>query len=89
MPDDFSGHLPGLSSPAADIIPVTPNDSTDLATPGRSIVCGGSGTLRITTYAGVIRTLPASLVVAGSPISVRVKRVHSTGTTATDIWIYA
>jgi hypothetical protein len=88
MPDAFDRHQPGLSSPASDMIPVTPNDSTDLSTPGRSIVCGVSGTLSVITYAGVQRDIPASLVLAGVPIPVRVKRVRATGTDATGIWIF-
>ncbi len=86
MPDDFKDYTPGLDSPANDIIPVTPSDSTDLDPPARSLLVSVSGTIRVTTYAGNVRDIPASLAAAGATVQCRIKRVHATGTTAT---IYA
>ena len=86
MPDTFASHSAGLESPAENLAAVTPNDSTDLAFSSRALLVGGSGTLRVTTVGGQTVTLPATVVTAGVQLSLRVKRVHSTGTTATDIY---
>jgi hypothetical protein len=88
MPDEFKSQNPSITAPARDIVLVAPNDSTDLPTPGRSIVCGGSGTLRVTTRDGNVRDIPASLVSAGVPMPLQVMRVHNSGTTATEIYVY-
>ncbi|MFN0133423.1 MAG: hypothetical protein ACKVW3_12965 [Phycisphaerales bacterium] len=86
MPDQSESLQPGLTSPGSDCVPVTPNDSTDLTLFARAILVGQAGTLRVTTLAGVVRNLPATCIPAGSILPVRVRRVHATGTTATDIF---
>lgn len=70
---------------ASDLVPVTPNDSTDLAEPGRAIRCrpdGAAGTLRFSTNTNVVRN---TYIDAGEIILVAVNRVHATGTTATNL----
>ncbi|UXT40934.1 hypothetical protein FY137_06890 [Agrobacterium tumefaciens] len=70
---------------ASDLVPVTPNDSTDLTEPGRAIRCrpdGAAGTLRFSNNAGVVRN---TYIDAGETILVAVTSVHSTGTTATNL----
>lgn len=70
---------------ASDLVPVTPNDNTDLAEPGRAIRCrpdGAAGTLRFSNNAGVVRN---TYIDAGETILVAVTRVHATGTTATNL----
>jgi len=72
---------------ASDLVPVTPNDSTDLAEPGRAIRCrpdGAAGTLRFSTNTNVVRN---TYIDAGETILVAVTRVHATGTTATNLEI--
>lgn len=72
------------SAPADDCYEITPNDSTDLTKgPGGWPVLniGVAGDIAIVTAAGNSRTVT---VVAGV-FPVRVQRVLSTGTTATDI----
>lgn len=71
-----------LSSPAENIVAVTPNDSTDIALGSRAILCGTAGTAKVTTKAGQSVTIP--LQQGYNPIAVT--RVWFTGTTATDIW---
>ncbi len=61
---------------------VTPNDGTDLSTAG-IIYVGGSGDVKVDTLAGDTVTFYG--VPAGSYVPVRVKRVYSTGTTATNM----
>lgn len=64
---------------------VTPNDSTDLPNSGL-IRIGGDGDVKVDTINGQTVTIPA--MVQGEYSGVIVKRVHSTGTTATDITVY-
>lgn len=87
MADNWSQTNPGLESPPEHLASVTPADGADLAQSSRAIVCGVSGTLKVTTVGGETVTLPASVIVAGQIMPLRVKRVFSTGTTATDIWV--
>ena len=70
-----------------DLIPVTPNDSTDLATAGRAIRCrpdGTAGTLRFRNAAGTQRD---TAIAVGELLLVGVSRIHATGTTATGLEI--
>lgn len=71
-----------LSSPAENIVAVTPNDSTDIALGSRALLCGSAGPAKVTTKAGNAVTIP--LQQGYNPIAVI--RVWSTGTDATDIW---
>lgn len=66
-----------------DLVPVTPNDSTDLAEYGRAIRCrpdGAAGTVRFVNSAGTLRN---TAIAAGETLLVGVTRIHATGTTAT------
>ncbi|MGQ3080691.1 MULTISPECIES: spike base protein, RCAP_Rcc01079 family [Rhizobium/Agrobacterium group] len=70
---------------ASDLVPVTPNDNTDLAEYGRGIRCrpdGAAGTLRFRANDGTVRN---TYIDAGETILVAVTRVHATGTTATNL----
>lgn len=63
-----------------DAAAVTPSDTTDL--PQFSVIfVGGAGNVKVTTAQGSAVTF--SGINAGSVIPVRVRRVWSTGTTAT------
>lgn len=73
------------TGPGVDLVPVTPSDTVDLVTPARALRCrpdGTAGTLRITTVAGEVRN---TYIDAGEYFLVQVKRVHATGTAATNI----
>jgi len=67
---------------AVDIVPVTPNDTVDLAQPARAIRAQGAGTLRITSGVGIVRD---TNIAANQTLDVVALRVHATGTTATGI----
>jgi hypothetical protein len=67
---------------ATDIVPITPNDSTDLAIGVRAIRATVAGTLRITTYAGNVRN---TRIAADEVLQVYAVRVHAAGTTATGL----
>ncbi len=86
MADPWSDTKKTRSDCADNAALVTPNDSTDLATIATALLVGGSGALKITTAGGSTLTLPATVVTAaGGFLPIRVARVWSTGTTATDI----
>lgn len=70
-----------LSSPARDIMPVTPDDNSDLAHGGLLYIETG-GTLRVTTAKGEVRDLAVTDFMI---LPVFVTRIHATGTTATGI----
>ena len=70
-----------LSFPS-DAAAVVPADGADLPRAGRLFV-GGAGAVKVTTIAGTDVIFPG--VVAGTVLPVRVKKVFSTGTTATNM----
>jgi hypothetical protein len=73
---------PRASDPAHYAAAVTPSDTVDLAAASTAIFIGGGGNLRVTMLGGGIVTF-AGLSVGWHPI--RVTRVWSTSTTATNI----
>ena len=62
---------------------VTPNDSTDLTTVAQGIYIGGAGDLKVDMADS--GTVTFSSVPAGVFLPIIVKRIYSTGTTATNI----
>lgn len=83
MPDQHSGFVEGLTSPADNAAAVTPSDSTDLAFTSRAIYVGGAGNIVCTMAGGGDVTFTG--VPAGMILPIRVTRVKSTSTTATSI----
>lgn len=83
MPDQHSGFVEGLTSPADNAAAVTPSDSTDLAFTSRALYVGGAGNIVATMAGGGDVTFTA--VPSGSILPVRVTRVKATSTTATSI----
>ena len=67
---------------AGSAVAITPADS-DLSAVQRSLYIGSAGNLKVTTVNG--HEVTFSNVVAGSILPVTVKRVWSTGTTASSI----
>jgi hypothetical protein len=68
---------------AQAVAAVTPNDSTDLTALARAIYVGGTGAVKVTMVNGDTPTFTG--VQAGSILPIAVRRVWSTGTTATSI----
>jgi hypothetical protein len=83
MSDKFSNYHSGLESPAERAFAITGNDSADLTVTPRAIYVGGAGNVKVTTIGGDTVTFSGAL--AGTIIPVRVTRVFSTGTTATNL----
>lgn len=65
---------------------ITPNDSADLAFTAAVVRVGGAGDLKVTTVDNDTVVIPSCL--AGELILCGVKRVWSTGTTATSLGAY-
>lgn len=82
MADAFSEFTSGLESPALRVLEVVPSDTTNLAEVSRALNVGTSGAVRLTTVHGTTATVQ---IAAGIPFPIRVVRVWSTGTTATNI----
>ena len=78
-----SNNLIDSNMPATKAAAVTPHDSTNLASLTRSLYIGGDGNIVCVFPDGDAITF--SNVVAGTILPVRVKRVNSTNTTATNI----
>lgn len=79
--DAFSTTSETLISPADNMAPVTPNDSTDLDFITRALIVANGGTLKVTQMSGVAVTL----TVPAGVLPIRVARVWANGTSATGI----
>jgi hypothetical protein len=82
MADNFATFQTGLGDPLTDGVAVTPSDSTVLTTT-RAVFVGGAGNISVVTSAGTTLTLTG--VTAGTLLPIRVTKVRSTSTTATNI----
>jgi hypothetical protein len=82
MSDRFENHTQGLESPAAYLLPVTPDDAADLAVVSRALNVAQSGLVQVTTAGGSVASV---YIAAGGAFPVRATRVWATGTTATGI----
>lgn len=83
MADKFATYSVGMDSPATGGFTVTKSDATVFSQPTRSLWVGGLGDVAVRMLDG---TTPIfSAVPAGTLLRVRVDKVLSTGTTATNI----
>ncbi len=82
MHNPFSNRAPSLSGPAQDLLPITPNDATDLSKVCVGLYIENGGAISVTTIAGEQRTIS---VPDFTILPVGVTRVYQTGTTATGI----
>jgi len=73
-----------LFGPADNAAAVTPSDGSDLANAARALFVGGAGAVKVDMVGGTT-AVTLTGVVAGSVLPIRVSRVYSTGTTATNI----
>ena len=71
------------SNPAENAAEISPSDSSDLTNTARALYVGTQGNVKVTTAGGDTVTFEG--IAAGSIIPVRVQRVFSTGTTATNL----
>ncbi len=82
MSNPFEGKRGHLNGSVVDMLPVTPSNSTDLSSVGIGLYITGAGDVTFHNVDGVSRTVtvPDNFYLICS-----VKRVLSTGTTATGI----
>jgi hypothetical protein len=83
MTDRFSHHASALTSPASDGFSITPHDGNNLPEVTRALFVGGAGSVNVHLASGAQVNL--SGVSGGTVLPIRVRRVLSTGTTATAI----
>lgn len=85
MADRWTGYnVQGFDASATRAVAVTPNDTNDLAYTSRALWIGGGGNVAV-ILADDTNPVTFSGVPAGTLLPLRVKRVRSTGTTATNI----
>lgn len=83
MADVYAHTTPGLSSPAIDGSMIVPSDATDLAHVTRALYVGSGGEIAAQLASGSVVTLSA--VPGGALLPLRVRRVMSTGTSASGL----
>lgn len=82
--DAYEFLAPALATPSTNGEAVTPNDSADLSYVSRGLWVGGAGNLAV-ILKGMQTPVTLVGVAAGSLLPLRVSRVMSTNTTATNI----
>ena len=81
--DSFANLSSTHSSPGVNAEAVTPDDSTDLTNVTRGLYVGTGGDLVVIMQGG--QTITFTAVPTGAVLPIRVSRVKSTSTTASDI----
>lgn len=82
MRDPLANRAASTSGPATDIVPVIPDDTTDLNEVAMALFIETGGTLRIVTRRGETRDIEVDDQLL---LPVAVRRVMATGTTATGV----
>lgn len=82
MNNPFENRTSSLSGPATDIVPVTPDDSADLADVAIGLFVETGGQITFVTARNGVRSVTVS---DQTILPVGVKRVNATGTSATGI----
>jgi len=82
LSNPFNTRASSLSGPATDIVPVTPDDSVDLADVAIALYIETGGVISVVTAEGQTRNVA---VADFSILPVGVRRVNMTGTTAAGI----
>ena len=82
MNNPFENRASSLSGPATDIVPVIPDDVTDMADVAVALYIETGGQISFLTARNIARTVT---VVDQTILPVGVRRVNATGTTATGI----
>jgi hypothetical protein len=80
MIDLYKNHSRGLSSPAENAAPVTPDDLAPLGAASRALYVGQGGDLAVEMLGG--ESVVLGNVPAGALLPLRVARVRASGTTA-------
>jgi hypothetical protein len=83
MATDLSNRSNNVVDPGSNAAVITPNDGTDLTYTSRALFVGGAGNIAVTMAGGQSVTFTG--IIAGALLPIRVSRILSTGTTATNI----
>ena len=83
MADLYASTTPSLTSPAIDGAVVVPSDTVQLAQVSRAIYVGSTGDIAAELASGTQVTFTA--VPAGMILPLRLRKIRSTGTSATNI----
>lgn len=81
----YGFNFPRNTEPSSVYESPTLSDTVDLPFPTREICIGTGGTLVVKRLDDVTVTIPASIATDGARLSIRAKRILSTGTTASNI----
>lgn len=82
MTNPFENRTSSLTGPATDMLPVTPDDVTDLSQVAIALYVETGGQVSFVTAANGVRSIT---VADNSILPVGTRRVNATGTTATGI----
>jgi len=80
--DKYASTPDTLSTPATNVVEITPDDTADLASLTKALNVATAGTVRVTTEMGATTDV---FIAAGVVFPLRVRRVWATGTTATGL----
>lgn len=83
MTDKFASYAGGLGAPFVSAFAVTKSDATVFTQPTRALWVGGTGDVAVRMLDGTTATLVG--VPAGTRLDLRVDKVLSAGTSATNI----
>ena len=84
MPFDTStSNVPSGIEPARQFVAITPSNTTDLDGLTKAVYVGGAGNLVAVDWTGATCTFTG--VLAGTVLPIRVRRINSTSTTATNL----
>lgn len=84
MSDQYQFQKNGIMHPAENAVAITPHDSNDLADASRGVFVGVSGNLKVDMVGSGTAVVFTGLA-AGVIHPLRVTRIYSTDTTATNI----
>lgn len=82
--DNFDSALDSLIAPARNCFPITPSDSTNLASLPKALYIGGGGNLVIRA-ADSTQDVTFVNIPSGTVLDVRALIIRETGTTATNL----
>jgi hypothetical protein len=83
MADSFVAES-GLTTPALNAVALTPDDSNDLTTTTRGLYIGVGGNISVILEGDTVAVTFLGAI-AGTVLPLRVKRLRSTSTTATNL----
>ncbi len=66
----------------------TPDDSNDLSDLTQGFLIVTDGALKVQTWGGEVITFPSGTFTTKQQIALRIRKVYSTGTTATGIYLF-